>query len=725
MIISKVKQKKRIFLKYSSKFLCIEHYNSQLTLLKFYWLLSGLLGIIYPSAGISLLGLGLMTYYLTKKEFFNDSLKNKAYERILAPKMSGAHFISVGYEVFEEELDKHLAILNNLDNPHTKEQAAKILARKENLIKTEQKYREVGLSKNQLTTHFWVIGTTGAGKTSFIMTLIKKAMEIGAGCIFVDGKADEKMFAKLYNLATSAGREKDVFLINFLGIEGQTKEHTNTFNPLAGAPPEQIIEFLMALQGEATGDQAYWQGRGKALLSPIVYFLCFREKYYNEKFTLTMLADFINDTNKFILLCGFTKAMCKLVELKLQEDKNIYPLFTKAQYTKGLTDEEFPNLDALTYYYTIRPSEKVELLMRGYDFDFLADLWKVYLQIINYTKALHKEVMDTVNRVSNFFAEAIKESGEDIKTLGWSKAIDIYKNFVEKEIDRTFKELEKMGMEGVTKEQLLKQLEFPSDAGDSLQQHGYAQQQWTSIFSVLTTYSHIFDTLEPEVDMLDILKNQKILYVLLPPLKQSASTTQLLGRLIITTLRFTIAKALGGYVENLTQEQKTILEKIITPQPLGLCIFDEYGSYPVEGIDTFLAQVRSINISVILSTQDYTSARVGGKDENSVKRAWANTQKLILRVKDNETLEMIEKSLKKEDYIQESYIEGEFGHYIKQSSFQIGGDQRSVFDVSKLLGFKNGLGLFITDDEPIITQIYWSDSKAASNFLLNHFVKME
>lgn len=726
MIFSKVKQKKRIFLKYPSKFLCIDHYNSQINMLKFLLIPSLFLGLFYPSLGITFLGIGIMVYLLTKREFFDSTYKNKAYERILAPKMSGAHFVNVGYEVFEEELDKHLKILNNLDNPHTKGQASKILAKKEKLVKTEQKYREVGLSKNQLVTHFWVIGTTGAGKTSFIMTLIKKVMEIGAGCIFVDGKADEKMFAKLYNLASSVGREKDVYLINFLGIEDQAKEHTNTFNPLAGAPPEQIIEFLMALQGEATGDQAYWQGRGKALLAPIVYFLCFREKYYNEKFTLTMLADFINDANKFMLLCGFTKAMCKLIEMKLQENKNVYPLFIKAQYAKGLTDEEFPYIDALIYYYTIRPSEKVELLMRGYNFDKLSDLWKVYLQVRNYAKSLHKDVMETVNRIASFFTEAIKGSGEDIEILGWSKAIDIYKNFVEQEVERTIEEIKKMGTEGeVTKDQLLKQLEFPSEAGDASQQHAYAQQQWTNIFAVLTTYSYIFDTLEPEVDILDILKNQKILYVLLPPLKQSASTTQLLGRLIITALRFTIAKALGGYVENLTNEQKKILEKIITPQPLGLCIFDEYGSYPVEGIDTFFAQVRSINISVILSTQDYTSARVGGKDENTVRKAWANTQKLILRVKDNETLDMIEKSLKKEEYIQESYIEGEFGHYIKQTSFQIGGDQKPVFDVAKLPGFKNGLGLFITDDEPVITQIYWSDAKPAPKVFLNHFIKME
>lgn len=721
MSVGFVKKKKQFVIKYTKYSLrnSFETINFNIFI---FLCISCFLGVFYPTLTSFLIGFSFLSYYLLYKELFSNGLKRDFYIRMLTPKASPAHFVRIGYEVYEEELEKHLKTLNELDNLVTRQKAAKILAQKEKQVRNYAKWKEVGLSKNQLTTHFWVIGTTGAGKTSFIMTLIDMVIKIGAGCIFVDGKADEKMFAKLYNLATQAGRQHDVFLLNFLGIEGEAKEHTNTFNPITGAPPEQIIEFLMALQGEASGDQAYWQGRGKALLSPIVYALSLREKYYGERFTITMLADFINDANKFIILCGFVRAMCIYYENKIKDDENMSLLIKKASFAKGLADDHFPNLDAIVYYYTLRPSEKAEILTRGYNYDKLNDIWRAYQQVMNYAKSLHQEVSATVERVSLLFYKGSIEEGYDLEDLSWGEALQLFKRTLEKDAEAF---LQQNNDGSMTMEDLLAQVNFPSgrESGDASQQHAYAQQQWTQIFAVLTTYSYIFDTLEPEVDILDILKNQKILYVLLPPLKQSASTTQLLGKLIVTAMRFAISKALGGYVENLDAKQKKILEEIITPRPLGLCIFDEYGSYPVEGIDTFLAQVRSINISVVLSTQDYTSARVGGKDENSVKRAWANTQKLVLRIKDNETIDAIDKIIRKKSELSESFVETDMDGYMTQSTAGVNDEKKSAFDVSLLPGFKNGLGLLITDEEPIVTQIYWADCEPADKVFLNHFVK--
>lgn len=722
MNVGYIKKKKQFVIKFTKQELRNQFENTQ-TLIFTILIIASVLGLFYPTMVSFLLSFSLLSYYILHKEIFGHGLKQDYYKKMLMPKASFAHFVRIGYEVDEEELEKHLILLNQLDNSVTKAQAVKQLASKEKKVKNYAKWKEVGLSKNQLTTHFWVIGTTGAGKTSFIMTLIDMVIKNGAGCIFIDGKADEKMFAKLYNLASQAGRQHDVFLLNFLGIEGEAKEHTNTFNPITGAPPEQIIEFLMALQGEASGDQAYWQGRGKALLSPIVYALSLREKYYGEKFTITMLADFINDANKFLILCGFVRSLCMYYENLLKEDEQMNLIIKKASFAKGLADDNFPTMDAIVYYYTLRPSEKAEILTRGYSYEKLNDIWRTYQQVMNYAKSLHQEVTNTVDRISLIFYKGSLEEGVDLESLSWNEALQLFKNTLHKEAEAYIQQQD--GDQRMTMEDLLASVNFPTGqaAGDASQQHAYAQQQWTQIFAVLTTYSYIFDTLEPEVDILDVLKNQKILYVLLPPLKQSASTTQLLGKLIVTAMRFAISKALGGYVENLDSKQKKILEEIITPRPLGLCIFDEYGSYPVEGIDTFLAQVRSINISVVLSTQDYTSARVGGKDENSVKRAWANTQKLILRVKDNETLDAIEKVIKKTSELTESFMEAELGGYMSQSTMSVSDEKKSSFDVSKLPGFKNGLGLLITDDEPIITQIYWADCEPADKVYLNHFVK--
>lgn len=252
----------------------------------------------------------------------------------------------------------------------------------------------------------------------------------------------------------------------------------------------------------------------------------------------------------------------------------------------------------------------------------------------------------------------------------------------------------------------------------ALQQHSYAQQQWTDIFSVLLQYANVFGSLEPEVDMLDVIKNQKFLYVLLPPLKQSETTTSLLGKLILTAIRKAVSVALGEGVEGMDDFQREVLKKRITPVPLGVVVLDEYGAYPIPGIDTLLAQVRSINTSVILSTQDYTSARAEGKDENSVRRAWANTQKIIFRNKDDETLKMLEQLIAEKEVLQESYIMVE--DYYTHERAEKSTTRKKLFDPKLLQGFKNGAGILITDEDIVIFQSYWADAEEAKKVYLNH-----
>ena len=651
------------------------------------------LSLIYPPLAGGFVTLALDRFYRFYREFFGDKEKHAIYQRKFKPKMASKHFLRVGYEVPLPDLDKHVNMLDGLDDED--EKAIELAKKKEKEIKTYKKWYEVGLSKKQLVTHWWIIGTTGAGKTSFIMTAIKEQMKNGGGVMFVDGKADEKMASKMYNLAKAEGREHDFYLINFLNVDS-FKTHTNTFNPIAGAPANQVLEFLVAMLGEPSGDQAYWQGRGKALMQPIVYFLAFREKYYGEPYTFTVINDYVSDFNKFLFMVGVLRAFVTAYNNSLSENSAIEPLFKKAKAYKGVTDPDFPYLDALVYYYKNNPGQKTELIIQGIDFDYMDMLWQVYIDAMSYTNQVSPEVGKHAIKIG----EALySKFGDEILEVGMEELLSAYSKLTAE--DSSY---------------ILNTMDFQ----DAIQQHSYAQQQWTDLMSTLNLYSHIFSSLTPDVDVLDILKNQKLLYVLLPPLKQSAKTTNILGRLIITSFRFAVSTALGGAFENLTATQKKIVAELITPRPLGLVILDEYGAYPVSGIDTLLAQVRSINVSVILSTQDYTSARVEGKDENSVKRVWANTQKLVLRIKDNETIDMLEK------YMQEQYVAqpsavmvDDYVHFKADHSFQ----KDKIFDPKTLLKFKNGCGMMIADAEPVVIQTYWSDAPPAKFITLNKYTK--
>jgi len=662
----------------------------------FWWTMwSVFLWFLHPALAFVPMGIYLGKVWFFYEKYLAKKTVRDYYRKALEPRMMDKIFIQIGYEIdVEKELNEHLRYLKLLDSGD--EKAKRYLKRMENLSRNGQRWRQVGLGRTQLTTHFWLIGTTGAGKTSLIMQLAKMLAEIGGGFIFVDGKADSKMFFKFYNIAKSVGREQDVYLINFLPVEN-AREHTNTFNPLANMSGPDIVEFFSTLKGQASGDQAYWLGRGKALLSPIANALYWRKKFLGENFTIPVLYSYISEFSKYMFLCVLFRLKAKAVEEILRQDKLMEVYYQKGKLKKGVVDARYPYLDAIVYHLTISPQERSILDHLGFSFEYLEMLWNTYNELVSYLLQLGTAMEQKLESITKLYEQSMKDVKQilsepyEVLMQRWTKI----KETNPKEFN--FSDPQSMQM---------------------LQQHAYAQQQWTEIFSVLLRYSNIFGSLEPEVDPVDIIRNQKFLYVLLPPLKQSPATTELLGKLILTSLTKAIALALGGAVEGLTKEQRDILEKRLTAVPLGVFVLDEYGAYPIEGVETLLAQVRSINVSVWVSTQDYTSGRVEGNKESSARKMWANTQKIILRVKDMETLEFLEKVMPEVETIQQSYMLVDDKYIYEKTDASI--TKEKVFDVKRLQEFRNGAGVIITDTDVVVLQTYWADSPPADKINLNH-----
>ena len=685
----------------------------------FFTMMSGVLipflYLLHPVLGAGMSGVYLFyALYEMHREYFSSKMRYALYERILAPKMARSHYVQIGYEVPDEEIEWHKSIVEKLDvkgktpeEQREKEEAKKLLAQKAKRVLRDEKYRVVGLSKNQLTTHFWILGTTGAGKTSFLMTLFKEHMKNGGGLIFVDGKADEKMASKLYTLAQESGRETDFYLINFLNTE-RFREDTNTINPLASLPPAQAVEFLSSLMGEATGDGQYWQGRGKALLRPIIFFLSMRKRFYGENFSYETVQTYFDYTEVSFIAVVIQTMMMELEE-KLVQDHRIDRLYEEAR--RYITPKsKFERVECLRSYYIQFPHRSYHFTNLGYSKEYLEALYSTYNLTMNYISGVSTAWKKACEEVANLLYQAIKGRAGEMSIVEFRKAHEEVIN----------KALEQLGdnKDGSSPVEQYANPASNPDMMQAIQQHQYAQQQWTDIFSSLEMYSHIFGALSPDVDMVDVIRNNKVLYILLPPLKQSASTTTLLGKMMILAMRQAVATALGGPVE-LTTTQKDIVKEIITPKPLGLMVFDEYGAYPIAGIDTFLAQVRSINISVLLATQDYTSARVEGRDENSVKRAWGNTQKLVLRIKDNETIRELQSQIK--EVVRKSFRGQHYGGQEIEKEPELVTEKAPWFDPRELTGFKNGFCMILTDDIPVIAQIFWADAPESDEMRLTHF----
>lgn len=91
--------------------------------------------------------------------------------------------------------------------------------------------QELWITPEDARQHMTIPGTTGAGKTTAIISLLVNALAQGSGFVLVDGKADRTLFGTVLGLARRFGREDDVRVLNFMVASGLKDSHT--FNAFA------------------------------------------------------------------------------------------------------------------------------------------------------------------------------------------------------------------------------------------------------------------------------------------------------------------------------------------------------------------------------------------------------------------------------------------------------------------------------------------------------------
>lgn len=166
-------------------------------------------------------------------------------------------------------------------------------------------------------------------------------------------------------------------------------------------------------------------------------------------------------------------------------------------------------------------------------------------------------------------------------------------------------------------------------------QHGYLTGEFARTLSMLMdTYGHIFQDRFPDVDISDVLQNNRILVVMIPSLEKSPSEAAALGKLYVSALRLSMARDLGHRLEGTKTE---ILDSSATnaPNP-SLIINDELQTYFAEGTATLYAQARELNYMMVASTQDVQGLKRGDAGQE-VATLIANTKiKWTLALEDHE-----------------------------------------------------------------------------------------
>lgn len=136
---------------------------------------------------------------------------------------------------------------------------------------------ELWFSNEDMRTHVLIFGSTGSGKTEALLSFSFNALIHGSGFIYVDGKGDNSIFAKMFSMCRFMGREDDLLLINFMTgakdiIGPQKKRLSNTMNPFAIGSSSMLSQLVVSLMDSSSGssDGDMWKGRAIAFVEALM-----------------------------------------------------------------------------------------------------------------------------------------------------------------------------------------------------------------------------------------------------------------------------------------------------------------------------------------------------------------------------------------------------------------------------------------------------------------------
>jgi intracellular multiplication protein IcmO len=141
---------------------------------------------------------------------------------------------------------------------------------------------ELWFGNEDMRTHVLIFGSTGSGKTEALISFAYSALLQSSGFIYVDGKGDNTLYAKVFSMLRSLGREDDLLVVNFMTgardiVGPQEKRLSNTLNPFSTGSSSMLSQLVVSLMDSSSqsSDGDMWKGRAisfvEALMKVLVY----------------------------------------------------------------------------------------------------------------------------------------------------------------------------------------------------------------------------------------------------------------------------------------------------------------------------------------------------------------------------------------------------------------------------------------------------------------------
>ena len=136
---------------------------------------------------------------------------------------------------------------------------------------------ELWFTNEDMRTHVLIFGSTGSGKTETLVSLAYNALLQCSGFIYVDGKGDNSLFAKIFSMVRYMGRDDDLLLVNFMTgardiVGPQRKRLSSTMNPFAKGSSSMLTQLVVSLMesGSNNSDGDMWKGRAIAFVEALM-----------------------------------------------------------------------------------------------------------------------------------------------------------------------------------------------------------------------------------------------------------------------------------------------------------------------------------------------------------------------------------------------------------------------------------------------------------------------
>ncbi|MCY4589620.1 MAG: TraM recognition domain-containing protein, partial [Alphaproteobacteria bacterium] len=171
--------------------------------------------------------------------------------------------------------------------------------------------------------------------TELLLGLVSQALMWSSGFIFVDGKGTRTFYARVWTLAKRFGREDDVRVLNFMGVEdadrpaGGPTSQTNTMNPFATGSADNLMNLIVSLMGDSGSGGDMWKSRAMSLITSVMKALVEMRDAGEIMLNVQAIRDFVP------LGEGFTARELGSLKGKIQSVADVPPAAWESLRTRG------------------------------------------------------------------------------------------------------------------------------------------------------------------------------------------------------------------------------------------------------------------------------------------------------------------------------------------------------------------------------------------------------